>query len=101
MSGRARRATCPTSCLFGAPLGLHADCVRLRWGFGVLALRLSGESRLGAVMRSGGDATRTGQSYPAGTVHDGQQRRRARPDKLGSMKEPFSKLGRLTTIDRA
>jgi hypothetical protein len=45
-----------------------------------LALRLSGESRSGAVMRSGGDATRTDQSYPAGAVHDGQQRRRARPN---------------------
>ena len=29
MSGRARRATRPTPCLFGATLGLRADCSRL------------------------------------------------------------------------
>ena len=57
MSGRARRATRPTPCLFGATLGLRADCSRLtracghraRGGF---ALRLTG-ARLGKDPESG------------------------------------------------
>jgi hypothetical protein len=57
MSGRARRATRPTPCLFGATLGLRADCSRLtracghraRGGF---ALRLAG-ARLGKDPGSG------------------------------------------------
>jgi hypothetical protein len=84
MMGRARRATRPTSCLFGAPLVLPADCDRWRecghCAPAVLPPGSLGESRSGAVMRSGGDATRTDQSYPAGPVHDGKQRRRARPN---------------------
>jgi len=57
MAGRARRATRPTPCLFGATLGLRADCSRLTRACGHrarggLALRLAG-ARLGKDPGSG------------------------------------------------
>jgi hypothetical protein len=62
MSGRARRATRPTPCLFGATPGLRADCSRITRGCshrtrGGFALRLAG-ARLGKDPESGGGINR-------------------------------------------
>jgi hypothetical protein len=45
--------------------GAPADCVRLRWGSGVLALRTRWSEPFGKPTRSGGAPKRTDQSYPA------------------------------------
>lgn len=83
MSGRARRATRPTSCLFGATLGLRADCDRTRAMVVLARVRscppaLWGEPS-GTCPRSGGCTNRPDRSWQGEAGRDGQQRRRARP----------------------
>ena len=71
MAGRARRATRPTPCHFGATLGLRADCGRSRANLGLrardgLALRLSGESL--------GECPGVGREIPRGMTDPGERK---------------------------
>ena len=81
MSGRARRATRPTPCLFGAALGLLADFVRSE-NVGVFARPRP--PALGRAVRvtgtgSAGIAHESCSCSRVSTRPDRQQRRRARP----------------------
>jgi hypothetical protein len=92
MSDRTRRATRPTSCLFGAPLELRADCDRnTRRGLRVLRSCPYGslERAVGKVLRSGGgDADTVAGAAKSQQDPSGKQRRRVRPDD-----EPMTAFG--------
>jgi len=84
MSGRTRRATRPTSCLFGAPPELRDDCDRnTRIGFRAPRSCPYGslERAIGKVLRSGrGDNNTATGAAKSQRVLSGKQRRRVRPD---------------------